>query len=159
MVTYRPPNCDVMVCNAYQLLPGEACPAYAYRYRLLGRVSFDSHKCHTWTDELLARLGEIKKRQSESMVIWRSKQARYYKNKIPNLTHGAVNKIEAFILTTADKLDKTGSTGWEPYTGLNFVLERSSVVSNTEWNWDLEELYKTKRRYADQDRRTKKQDA
>jgi hypothetical protein len=137
-----------LVLNAYQLLPGEACPAYAYRYRFLGRVSIDPRKCHTWTEELLVRLRETKKRQSESMVIWRSKQVRYHKS-----------KIESWILATADKLLQTGSTGWEPYTGLNFVLERSSVVSNTEWNWDLEELYRTKRRYADQERRTKKQAA
>ena len=68
-----------LVLNAYQLLPGEACPAYAYRYRFLGRVSIDPHKCHTWTEELLARLGETKKRQTESIVIWRSKRVRHTK--------------------------------------------------------------------------------
>ena len=138
----------MLVLNAYQLLPGEACPAYAYRYRFLGRVSIDPHKCHTWTEELLAHLKGAKSKQTESIVIWRSKQVRYDKS-----------KIEPWILATSDKLLQTGSTGWEPYTGLNFVLERSSSVSNTEWNWDLEELYRTKRRYADQERRTKKQDA
>jgi hypothetical protein len=131
-----------LVLNAYQLLPGEACPAYAYRYRFLGRVSIDPRKCHTWTEELLVRLGETKKRQSESMVIWRSKQVRYHKS-----------KIEPWILATADKLLETGSTGWDPHYGLNFVLESVSVAPDTPWRWDLDELWRTKRRYADQIKR------
>jgi hypothetical protein len=137
-----------LVLNAYQLLPGEACPAYAYRYRFLGRVSIDPHKCHTWAEELLARLEETKKRQTESMVIWRSKRVRHDKS-----------KIEPWILATADKLLQTGSTGWEPYSGLNFVMESVSAAPDTPWNWDLDELWRTKRRYADQERRTKKQAA
>ena len=120
-----------LVLNAYQLLPGEACPEYAYRYSFLGRVSVDPRECHTWTEELLVRLRETKKRQSESMVIWRSKQAQK-------------SKIEAWILATADKLLQTGSTGWEPYTGLNFVLESVSTAPDTPWSWDLDELWRTK---------------
>ena len=100
-----------LVLNAYQLLPGEACPAYAYRYRFLGSVSIDPHKSHRWTEELFARLGETKKRQTESMVVWRSRRVRHHKS-----------NIEPWILATADKLLQTGSTGWDPYYGLNFIV-------------------------------------
>lgn len=134
----------MLVLNAYQLLPGEACPAYAFRYRFLGSVSIDPHKSHRWTEELFARLGETKKRQTESMVVWRSRRVRHHKS-----------NIEPWILATADKLLQTGSTGWDPYYGLNFVLESVSAVPDTPWSWDLDELWRTKQRYADQERRTR----
>jgi hypothetical protein len=122
-----------LVLNAYQLLPGEACPAYAYRYRFLGRVSIDPHKCHTWTKELMAHLKRSRSKQTEGIVIWRSKQVRYHKS-----------KIEPWILSTADKLIQTGSTGWDPYSGLNFVMESVCAAPDTPWSWDLDELWRTK---------------
>jgi hypothetical protein len=78
------------------------------------------------------------------MVVWRSRRVRHHKS-----------NIEPWILATADKLLQTGSTGWDPYYGLNFVLESVSAVPDTPWSWDLDELWRTKQRYADQERRTR----
>jgi hypothetical protein len=119
------------VCNAYQLLPGEACPAYAYRYRFLGTVRMttpgQTSRCsdHTWTDELLARCAQCQ----------RDRKHRYL-----------ARKLEPWIRDTALKLHQTHSTGWEPVTGLNFVLEPSAQEAQ-EWNWDLEDLWRTTGKY------------
>ena len=137
-------KCQMLALNAYQLLPGEACPEYAYRCRFLGRVSVDPRKSHTWTEELLVHLRETNKRKSESMVIWRSKQARDHKKK---------SNIEQWILATADKLLQTGSTGWEPYTGLNFIWESVSAAPDTPWSWDVDQLR------AEKQNKTKKEAA
>jgi hypothetical protein len=78
------------------------------------------------------------------MVIWRSKQARDHKKK---------SKIEPWILATADKLLQTGSTGWEPYTGLNFIWESVSAAPDTPWSWDVDQLR------AEKQNKTKKEAA
>jgi hypothetical protein len=115
-------KCQMLVLNAYQLLPGEACPEYAYRYRFLGRVSMNTHK-HTWTEELLACFEEA------------------------HVTKRGKNKIKQWILDTADKLLHTGRTGWDSCYGLNFVLERVSAASDTRWSWDFCELRRTQQEY------------
>ena len=126
------------VCNAYQLLPGEACPAYAYRYRFLGTVPATgsapgnaSQAGNTWTDELLARCAQCQ----------RDRKHRYL-----------ARKLEPWIRDTALKLHQTHSTGWEPVTGLNFILEPSSsgTGQTQEWNWDLEDLWRTTGKYKKQ---------
>jgi hypothetical protein len=113
-----------LVCNAYQLLPGETCPAYAYRYRILGTVSRSTRD--TWTDELLARCYHIGKQRKHRYLA---------------------RKIEPWIRETALKLHQTHSTGWEPVTGLSFILERSYPAPGTQWNWDLEDLWRTTAKY------------
>ena len=128
---------EPLVCNAYQLLPGEACPAYAYRYRFLGTVPATGHASQaSWTDELLARCAQCQ----------RDRKHRYL-----------ARKLEPWIRDTALKLHQTHSTGWEPVTGLNFVLEPSSecvsaggagqTQETQEWNWDLEDLWRTTGKY------------
>ncbi len=119
-----------LVCNAYQLLPGEACPSYAYRYRFLGTVRM-AHASNTWTETLLARCVQCKRDKRQCCTA---------------------RKIEPWIRDSALKLHRTHSTGWEPVTGLNFMLEPSSAASNTvqEWNWDLEDLWRTTGKYKKQ---------
>jgi len=121
---------EQLVCNAYQLLPGEACPDYAYRYRFLGTVRM-TQASNTWTDSLLARC----------RVCHRYKKQRCL-----------ARKIGPWILDTALKLHQTKSTGWEPVTGLNFMLEQYSAASDIvpEWNWDLEDLCRTTAKYKKQ---------
>jgi hypothetical protein len=116
------------VCNAYQLLPGEACPAYAYRYRFLGTVPV-TQASNSWTDELLARCAQCQ----------RDRKHRYL-----------ARKLEPWIRDTALKLHQTHSTGWEPVTGLNFMLEPSGTGQTQEWNWDLEGLWRTTGKYKKQ---------
>jgi len=127
---------EPLVCNAYQLLPGEACPAYAYRYRFLGTVRMPQASntwkaSNTWTDALLARCVQCKRDKRQ----WNT-----------------ARKIEPWIRDSALKLHRTHSTGWEPLTGLNFMLEQSSAASNTvqEWNWDFEDLWRTTAKYKKQ---------
>ena len=95
----------------------EACPAYAYRYRSLGKMPRSTGD--TWTDELLARCTQCQ----------RDRKHRYL-----------ARKIEPWIRETALKLNQTHSTGWEPVIGLSFILEPSSAAPGIEWNWDLEDL-------------------
>jgi hypothetical protein len=59
-------------------------------------------------------------------------------------------KLEPWIRDTALKLHQTHSTGWEPITGLNFILEPSGTGQTQEWNWDLEGLWRTTGKYKKQ---------
>jgi hypothetical protein len=84
----RPGELFCRVVLLYQLLDGESCPDYAYRYRFLGSLDprdpdVIRKQGHTWTDELLEHCRIHKK----------EKKNRY-----------AACKLEDWFRATADKL-------------------------------------------------------
>jgi hypothetical protein len=110
---------SVYVCHAYQLLPGDACPDYVYRYRFLGQAfpeCFSEKELGTafWALMAKCRSGFSNIEEGESVAAWLSS------------THALWN-AKRF-------------TGWDPRTGLAFRFEtvEQSLVPGQRWGWVLE---------------------
>ncbi len=118
-----------LVCNAYQLLPGGPCPDYAYRYLALGTCELP--RAGSWSTALLVRLQQAERPSSQA--------------------RSAAEKLEKWIRATAERLQRSHRSGWEPHTGVCFVLESPGAAAKT-WDWDLHELALVRRRYAQKTR-------
>lgn len=110
---------SLYVCHAYQLLPGEACPEYAYRYRFLGQAfpeTFPENGQATafWTLVAKCRSGFDDSRECERISEWLSSTRALW-----NANH---------------------FTGWDPRTGLAFRFEQAarSPAPGQKWHWVLE---------------------
>lgn len=107
------------VCNAYQLLPGEPCPEYAYRYRFLGKCLLDPLKeeqLATAFCMLVAKCRSVSTDEKESELLTR------------------------WLSSVRERWTTDRFTGWDPRTGLAFRFEGAleNPAVGMVWQWRLE---------------------
>lgn len=104
------------LCHAYQLLPGDACPEYAYRYRFLGQClpeHFEQDGLGTAFQMLLAKCRSFSADE---------------------------NEVARWLSSVRVKWQATHFTGWDPRTGLAFRFQSAldSPAAGMVWQWHLE---------------------
>lgn len=106
------------VCNAYQLLPGEACPEYAYRYRFLGQCLPGSFH--------------------DAGAAWRALASKLHSEQ------GRDEALGRWLGAAGAQWRATHFTGWHPRLGLAFRLESAPAGPARAWNWDFQALRPSK---------------
>ena len=114
----------MFVCEAMQLLPGEPCEDYAYRFKQLGCA------CASVADKDAAMLSMRRAVQAHACAMHPSVAAWF-------------TSTDAAGLCPVQRLFLSGWSGWEPATGLGFRLSQDGepgAVPRFPWDWDTDAL-------------------
>ncbi len=109
-------------CAVFQLLPGDACEEYCYRYKILGAASSSG-------DDYAQVVRDIVEKTAAISVLHTWLQT-------PNRSHH----------TPAERLLRTGWSGWHEPTGIAFSMQ-SGETGLELWDWDLDVVRSTQAHY------------
>lgn len=121
----------MFVCEAMQLLPGEPCEEYAYRFKQLGCAC------------------EIVADKDTAMCTLRRNVEAHARNMHPSVA-AWLTCTDAAGLCPVQRLFQSGWSGWEPATGLAFRLSQLCEPESAPrfpWDWDTDALVRRRDAY------------
>lgn len=114
----------MFVCEAMQLLPGEPCEDFAYRFKKLGCACASVEDKDAAVSALQHEIETHARSMHPSVACWLASR----------------NNLG---LRPLDSLFVNGWSGWEPDTGLGFHLSVRSEqppAPSKHWDWDTDAL-------------------